>query len=206
MLNSAICNQQQPAISNHQSAISRVPRGFGGRSAARVSQADAIRIPAAAAWAAPVLTGGGRSERAERKPSGGKRASRFLAASLITVIRDDADDPGRCRPRSLSSNRVPTRRGCGRVRATSAFPASGAGRRRAIPATPSISAAEVPRAAVPGSNVEIRPGHRDPCEAVCLIASNRIWIAGPIASTGMNSASPCIDMIDAAGTIPGKKP
>lgn len=42
--------------------------------------------------------------------------------------------------------------------------------------------------------------------AVSFNASKRIWIAGPSASTGMNSASPCIDRIDAAGMMPGKMP
>ena len=41
---------------------------------------------------------------------------------------------------------------------------------------------------------------------VARIASYRISIAGPRASTGTNSASPCIDATASAGTITGVKP
>jgi hypothetical protein len=39
-----------------------------------------------------------------------------------------------------------------------------------------------------------------------LSASNSISIAGPMASMGMNSASPCMDASAAAGRIAGMNP
>lgn len=43
-------------------------------------------------------------------------------------------------------------------------------------------------------------------DAVCFSASNSISIAGPSASSGTNSASPCMDAMAAAGRTAGTKP
>ena len=63
--------------------------------------------------------------------------------------------------------------------------------------------------AVMGSTFETADWLARACDyfaTVSFNASNRIWIAGPTASTGRNSASPCIDITPSAGTMTGVKP